>query len=350
MTHSLISSLLSLYSFDLEAKQQDVERLKRRVRELEVAYKNAKSATGSNDVKGLGSKNIWGDDEGFGSGVRGKRERDLEGVVEAMKKVVDKLKSENDRLRKGVGVIPISTGVEARGGGGGGDMPRTAAEKKKTEKLEEDLKSVHGKLKTLEDSGQRLAQKQQQLTSMRKQLKGKEEELAATKETLDALAAEKEALRRKSAASEGRVQQLEVAVQQARQLSKAPQGGIPSRDKDKDKDKDKELKEIAELKKKAAEDRDDNALLRSQLYDLENNLRDLERSGLEDSRARGDMSAPEAKRLKEENEKLRQELSAFDLDFFEEIENLKYAHSEAVKKLRVYEGGRDIDGYLGRQR
>ena len=48
----------------------------------------------------------------------------------------------------------------------------------------------------------------------------------------------------------------------------------------------------------------------------------------------------------EENEKLRQELSAFDMDFFEEIENLKYAHAEAVKKLRVYEsaGGND-SGY-----
>ena len=332
-------SSISQHSFDLEAKQQDVDRLKRRVRELEAAYKHAVAVTGSSDVKGLGLKNVWGDDEGFGSGVRGKRERDLEGVVEAMKKVVDKLKSENDRLRKGVGVTTSTAGVEAKGE----DLPRLAAEKKKAEKLEEDLRSVHGKLKTLEDSGQRLAQKQQQLTSLRKQLKGKEEELAATKETLDAVAAEKEALRRKSAASEGRVQQLEVAVQQARQLSKAPQGaGTPS--------KDRELKEITELKKKAAEDRDDNALLRSQLYDLESNLRDLERSGLEDSRARGDMSAPEAKRLKEENEKLRQELSAFDLDFFEEIENLKYAHSEAVKKLRVYEGGRDNDGYSGRQR
>ena len=50
----------------------------------------------------------------------------------------------------------------------------------------------------------------------------------------------------------------------------------------------------------------------------------------------------EIRRLKDENEKLRQELSAFDMDFFEEIENLKYAHAEAVKKLRVYEsaGGR----------
>jgi hypothetical protein len=42
-----------------------------------------------------------------------------------------------------------------------------------------------------------------------------------------------------------------------------------------------------------------------------------------------------------------QELSAFDLDFFEEIENLKYSHSELIKKLKFYEsgdeGGRDRD-------
>lgn len=43
--------------------------------------------------------------------------------------------------------------------------------------------------------------------------------------------------------------------------------------------------------------------------------------------------------LKEENEKLLGELQAFDLDFFEEIEDLKYKYSEAVKKLRRYEGG-----------
>ena len=51
----------------------------------------------------------------------------------------------------------------------------------------------------------------------------------------------------------------------------------------------------------------------------------------------GPQQQVEIRRLREENEKLRQELSAFDMDFFEEIENLKYAHAEAVKKLRVYE-------------
>ena len=45
----------------------------------------------------------------------------------------------------------------------------------------------------------------------------------------------------------------------------------------------------------------------------------------------------EVSRLKGENEKLKQELSAFDLDFFEEIENLKFAHAQAVRKIKMYE-------------
>lgn len=52
------------------------------------------------------------------------------------------------------------------------------------------------------------------------------------------------------------------------------------------------------------------------------------------------LSAPleeENARLKEENEKLSRELQAFDLDFFEEIEDLKYKYSEAARKLRQYE-------------
>jgi hypothetical protein len=42
--------------------------------------------------------------------------------------------------------------------------------------------------------------------------------------------------------------------------------------------------------------------------------------------------------LREENAKLSEELSAFDLDFFEEIEDLKYKYAEAVGRLQMYEG------------
>ena len=40
-----------------------------------------------------------------------------------------------------------------------------------------------------------------------------------------------------------------------------------------------------------------------------------------------------AMELYKENEKLRAELSVFDLDFFESLEDLKYNYSEAKKKL-----------------
>jgi regulator of replication initiation timing len=45
----------------------------------------------------------------------------------------------------------------------------------------------------------------------------------------------------------------------------------------------------------------------------------------------------ELKKLQDENSKLKQELSAFDLEFFEEIENLKFAHAQAVRKIKMYE-------------
>ena len=48
----------------------------------------------------------------------------------------------------------------------------------------------------------------------------------------------------------------------------------------------------------------------------------------------------ELNRLREENAKLKEELGAFDVEFFEEIEDLKYKYAEAVRKLKAYEGSR----------
>ncbi len=41
--------------------------------------------------------------------------------------------------------------------------------------------------------------------------------------------------------------------------------------------------------------------------------------------------------LKAENGRLREELAAFDADFFEEIEDLKFKYADAVRRLRQYE-------------
>lgn len=78
------------HRFDLEARTAENERLRRRLREVESALKTG--PTGAASVK----KAAWQEDK---AGV-GKKEKELEGVVDAMKRVIDKLKAENDRMKK----------------------------------------------------------------------------------------------------------------------------------------------------------------------------------------------------------------------------------------------------------
>lgn len=120
--------------------------------------------------------------------------------------------------------------------------------------------------------------------------------------------------------------------------------------------------EAAEAAAEAAQDEADE--LRDRLAETERELQRMERrsamsgggrggdavasldgsSGLRKSGAglmsgAGGVGAASEKevRLEQENRKLREELQAFDLDFFEEIEDLKYKYSEAARKLRQYE-------------
>ena len=48
------------------------------------------------------------------------------------------------------------------------------------------------------------------------------------------------------------------------------------------------------------------------------------------------LSNTQMKKVKIENERLRKELSSFTLDFFEEIEDLKFKYNEATKRLATY--------------
>ena len=97
------------------------------------------------------------------------------------------------------------------------------------------------------------------------------------------------------------------------------------------------------LERELQEVRSREAMLMDTRDSLQNKVNDLQKqlqqalSGTVGGGVMANDSNSEIRRLRDENERLRQELSAFDLDFFEEIENLKYAHAEALKKLRVYE-------------
>ena len=317
--------------FELESREQETTRLRRRVKELETAYRLASSSSPS-PAGGGGPKSAWpgGNEDAGSSAVRQKREKELEGVVDAMKRVVEKLKGENDRLRKGV-----SAGGEERKQSEA--EKRATAEKKRADKLEEEAQGLQAKLRGFEESSQKLVQKQQQIATIRKQLKNKEDELLAMREQSGPAVEELESARRKVLAAEARIQQLETSLQHASTAAArgAQQGGrAGGEQQQQQRELDRVRGELADSRAKMQANEDEMAALRSQVNARGNPTS----AGSSGQSQQQQQLQQDVSRLRDENEKLRQELSAFDLDFFEEIENLKYAHSEAVKKLRVYEG------------
>jgi len=298
--------------FDLEAKDQEIERLKRRNKELETAYKSMTSMAEHNAGMSNMPKSAW--TEGSGGGGNKDREKDLEGVVDAMKRVVDKLKAENDRLRKGTGTDDKKASEFEK---------KAAMEKKKADKLEDDMKLLMSKLKVHEDNAQKNLGKQSEVTTIKKKLKAKEDELANLRIQAEEVEVEKDNLYKKLQQTEQRISQLEMSLQNA-SVQKGKNTANAATDQ----------REVDALKKKMSE----QALLVENLKREIVEAKSIARQ--QASEAPGGVSninAAEMRQLKEENEKLRDELSAFDMNFFEEIENLKFAHAEAIRKLKVYE-------------
>jgi hypothetical protein len=117
-------SKLMEYRFELEAKETEISRLKRRLTELEAVTRSMGGAGAGAGPGRAESPHVRA------AGSRFNKDRDTEVVVESLRKVVDKLKAENERLKRGVGT----------GEGRTNDVEkRLATERKRTEKLEEDV-------------------------------------------------------------------------------------------------------------------------------------------------------------------------------------------------------------------
>ena len=165
---------------------------------------------------------------------------------------------------------------------------------------------------------------------MRKQLKAKEDELENYKQTAGGASEEADALRRKVKTYEERIASLEGSLTSAQTRGNTASAGLERSSLS----YDSVLRQAADIESYKAQLAEANraanaaAAAPGQTFPAPTGVS----AGVD-----GPQQQVEIRRLREENEKLRQELSAFDMDFFEEIENLKYAHAEAVKKLRVYE-------------
>lgn len=317
--------------FDLEAAETEAERLRRRVKELEHTYKGLSALAQQGPLKGAPGA-LPG---ATGGPSTGKKEQELEGAIEAMRRVIEKLKAENDRLKKGSG------GSEDRRFA---DLERKyQAEKKRVEQLEAEAQAVQVKMRGLEDSGLKVVERQQQVALLRKQLKTKTEEVAAVKAEYEKALADRGTALEAKAKLQDRVNELEIALHKQANARGAPAAGAGGD------------REAQDLRRQVAAHVSENDNLRLQVTELRKTVQQLQAQAQQQSvtasggrqQVRGGddgVSLADYQRVQEENAKLRSELSAFDMDFFEEIENLKYAHAEAMRKLRFYEGGGPSSG------
>ena len=281
--------------FEVDSSARELERTRRRISELE-------SALGNLGGHGSGSAAL-----SQAKGQAGKRETELERLVDSLKRVVEKLKLENEKLKRTGAADERSTLAEKK----------ALAEKRRADALEADVMTLRAKMKGVEDAGQKLVQRQQQVALLRRQIKLKEDEvigLTAAKQEAEAANID---LKKRVSLLEERAELAEATIAEIRGR---PAAGF--------------LEGGSMLPKIAVQERIISDL-RSELESAQLRIEKLtsEQSTLVESERESSLVT----QLQEENRRLREELSAFDLDFFEEIENLKFAHAEAVRKLRILE-------------
>lgn len=334
--------------FQIEQGEQEIQRLHRRLKESQANYKAAVSLNSSSAGVGgapgsaSGTRRLGEVDTPHGTvltstGVKSKRDKEQDATIDAMRAAMEKLRTENERLKRAAPLEDHKAHDAEK---------RLADEKKKVEKLEEEVAALTVKKKNYDDSSQKVVEKQMQIATVRKQLKAKEDELAALREVAEVVTGEKESLRRKAVVLEEKIQQLEMALQQqAASASRAPPAATTRAEAQAQQAREDELRgRVTDLMSM-------NERLKGELQEARKVLQSshFNQTAGGSSGAReaaqvpsstgtgGTVSVVEFNKLKNENAKLRQELSAFDLDFFEEIENLKYAHSEAMRRLKMYE-------------
>ncbi|RMX41053.1 hypothetical protein pdam_00003250 [Pocillopora damicornis] len=365
----------------LEAKEARVEDLQEYVEilkaELEASKKREKARKKS-----------------LGTGMGGQSVEDLERVIAAMRRVVERLQGENDQLKKTVGAggpqygevlkenkrlkhelekAKVSEKTQSsRGGSSQGNTARLVTE---NEKLLKDLKKEMEKVEKLKTANANLEQRKEELV---KELEQLHQRLSASnmdgldskewksvvlpkiyEEKMQKLEAE---LEKKTNLLKDIKTYLKAAANRETELMKKQQEleekvtileRFPANIKG-DSDLVKELQQtrlrLASLESEKEEILHEVRQLRKMGQagdlprDLDNEevlekLRNYDRMMAEDVELRTRLKTVELERDRTSHEvsKLRKELEAFDPAFFEEIEDLKYNYQKAVERNVLYE-------------
>ncbi|CAK8989635.1 Centrosomal protein of 290 kDa (Cep290) [Durusdinium trenchii] len=216
-------------------------------------------------------------------GERFKRERDLENVVDSLKKVVSKLQGENERLKRNSGSNIKYTELSRQ----------VKTLRQENEQLLESNQTLKRRSDQSVESSAKLVRLEDVLRNLKRQLRDRGAALDQAKRRVDDLTKEN--------------QQLVAEVEDAG--FHREQGSV-------------------------AASETENAL-RRRLAEQERLIESMRNNDAPSATAADDGEArEEVRRLRQENERLLNELSAFDLDFFEEIEDLKYKYQQTLDHNR----------------
>jgi chromosome segregation ATPase len=302
LQETLLERDLEVQEMKYDSGQHELEReqLKLRIRDLEQ-YRRM-TASGSGALREGASSVVGGNGGKRGPGGRFNRERDLEGVVEALRKVVDKQKGELDKLRK---KAPSNVKVQEQS-----RLVRNLQEK--VAGLVEEKTELRSKMDAAKRLPQKMAQLEEANVHLKRQLKSKD---AAVKDLTHKL---------------NKMEDSDVSVFGSigggrRQREREPPSMSVSG-------------QVEELRDRLGQADRANAALQEMVQSLKTQLR--AGGGSSDDRMAAEVAAleDENQALRDKVTKMSKELQAFDLEFFEEIEDLKFKYAEALKRLKEYEG------------
>ncbi|EEY55574.1 centrosome-associated protein, putative [Phytophthora infestans T30-4] len=264
---------------DMVAKDTKLLDLELEIESLRLEYKRLqrnnqqRGKDGSEDTSSKQRRAAKGVAAGRGSSWANQERLELEEVIENMKKVIEKLRAENEKLKK--------------------------AATKQAAISPERVDAMRRKLKEHKEARERLETQLEKLQLESGELKRDKLKL-------------QQKLRAKASSSS----------------SKSEHNALDLLLKEKDRLLLQSEKELAELRRRVLQlelllERDANIEDVGQIqHGLEERVKELETQVLE---------------LEDENTKLTNELAAFDEDFFEEIEDLKYKYAQAVRDKRKLE-------------
>ena len=290
--------------FDTETAKAEQAGYNRRILELEASNRALVAQVGSDGDDSRSSRPRQ-------AGDRFKRERDLEGVIDSQNRVIMKLQAENERLaRKGVSTSKLQ------------EKTKEVRELKAVvQSLEEEKEKLLDRAASASEARMGSARLKEQVSQMRKDLKRKGEELSNLRKEVDEVRTGKSRLQN----------ELEQANEQIYRNRLKRESGRGESDKA---ETDRLATDLADAESRVTSLERQLADAQSELRKRERDLERIERSSTSTSDAR---LVENNRSLREENAKLRDELSSFDMEFFEEIEDLKYNYhevSEENKRLR----------------